>query len=314
MTTPITIAYTPDYLDWQLGPGHPTNPVRSKLAVEGLAELSLPIRMIAPTFDAERTLRLASEVHDPAYVAEVLAGRCDEWSGTQETLGRVASVMFTGTVDLVDAMVVDGLVPRIYFNPQGAKHHAHDGRSGGFCVFNDMAWAAQRFTALGNKVLYVDWDAHHGDGVEELLLGKPLAVTASIHDGTIFPGTGRSGHDRTRGAYNWALPAGAGDDELLAALSEVAWLFGEVRPDVVLLACGADGLAGDPLSTLQYTLGGIFKAAGWLGHLCAAAGVPALVGGAGGYQPETETPQAWVETIRTLHGAFDSDPDRSMSS
>ena len=61
---------------------------------------------------------------------------------------------------------------------------------------------------------------------------------------------------------------------------------------------------GDPLSTLQYTLGGIFKAAGWLGHLSAAAKVPVPVGGAGGYLPETDTPRAWADTIRALHAAF----------
>jgi acetoin utilization protein AcuC len=313
MTTPITIAYTPEYLDWKLGPGHPTNPIRAKRAAEGLADWGLSTRMLRPVFDAERTLRLASEVHDPAYVTEVLAGRSGEWAGTQEKLARAASVMFTGTVDLVGAIVADGFAPRVYFNPQGAKHHAHRDHSSGFCVFNDMAWAAQRFTGLGKRVLYVDWDAHHGDGVEALLRNNPAAITASIHDRSIFPGSGLDGHDEDRGAYNWALPAGGGDDELLAAFGEIAWLFHDVSPDVVLLACGADGLAGDPLSTLQYTLGGIFNTAGWLGHLCAAAGVPVLVGGAGGYQPETDTPRAWVETVRAIHGAFDSDPSLTMA-
>lgn len=311
MNTSITIAYTPQYLDWQLGAGHPSNPVRARLAVEQLVAQGFPTRVITPTFDADRTLRLAGEVHDVAYVEEVLAGRCDEWDGTNETLGRTASVMFTGTVDLVGAMLADGLLPGVYFNPQGAKHHAHHARSGGFCVFNDMAWAAQHFTGVGKRVLYVDWDAHHGDGVEELLLDNRLAVTASIHDGTIFPGSGRDGHDVSRGAYNWALPAGAGDFQLVMAMEEVSRLLHEMRPDVVLVACGADGLAGDPLSTLQYTIGGIFKAAGGLGYECASAGIPVLVGGAGGYQPETETPEAWVATVRALHGFIDDELDES---
>jgi acetoin utilization protein AcuC len=296
----ITIAYSDEYLDWQLGPDHPTNPIRAKLAVEGLVDRGCPLRTITPAFDRDRARRQAIEIHCPAYVDEVLAGRSAEWSGTQERLGQVASLMFTGTADLVGAIVADGFSPGVYFNPQGAKHHAHYDRSAGFCAFNDMAWAAQRFTQLGKRVLYIDWDAHHGDGVEGLLLDNRMAVTASIHDGTIFPGTGRDGHDEARGAYNWALPRGAGDDELLSAFGEIAWMFHELRPDVVLLACGADGLAGDPLSTLQYTLGGIFKTAGWLGNLCQVAGIPVLAGGAGGYQPETETPTAWVEAIRAL--------------
>lgn len=286
MTRPITIAYTPEYLDWRLGPGHPTDPVRAKRSVQELLDSDLPIRMLTPAFDAERTRRLAGEIHEPAYVAEVLAGRSGEWGGTQERLGRVASLMFTGTADLVDAVVADGLTPGVYFNPQGAKHHAHRDRSSGFCVLNDMAWAAQRFTGLDKRVLYVDWDAHHGDGVEALLRDYPGAVTASIHDGTIFPGTGLDGHDEQHGIYNWALPAGAGDEELLSAFVEVAGLFHEVRPDVVLLACGADGLAGDPLSTLQYSLGDSSRPRG---------GSATPRGGSATSAPRQECPCSWAE-------------------
>jgi acetoin utilization protein AcuC len=149
----------------------------------------------------ERIEREAGLVHDPAYVAAVRRGRCAEWSGTQERLGEVAALMFTGTLDLVEQLLIDDQ-PGIYFNPQGAKHHAHRDHASGFCVLNDMAWAATRLTGAGQRVIYLDWDAHHGDGVEALLLNTPEAVTASIQDRTIFPGTGRGWSDTMRGAYN----------------------------------------------------------------------------------------------------------------
>lgn len=193
--------------------------------------------------------------------------------------------------------------PAIYFNPQGAKHHAHHDHASGFCVLNDMAWAATRLAREGRKVAYVDWDAHHGDGVEALLLDNPAALTASIHDATIFPGTGHR-TDRARGAHNWPLAHGAGNDALLLSMASIVELLEHERPDVVLLACGADGLAGDPLSTLTYTLDGIARAAGLLGDWCAAHRVPVLAGGAGGYQPLTETPQAWALTTARLHESF----------
>jgi acetoin utilization protein AcuC len=306
-TIKVTIAYTPGYLDWKLGAGHPTNPERARLAVEKLttwaATNGVELATRVPGLEWTRIEREAGLVHDTAYVDEVRSGRCAEWPDTQERLGEVAALMFTGTVDLIEQMLIDDQ-PGIYFNPQGAKHHAHRDHGSGFCVLNDMAWAATRLAKLGKRVLYIDWDAHHGDGVEALLLNTPKAVTASIHDGTIFPGTGRDGSDPARGAYNWALPAGCGDTGLDTAICDVIRLADELQPDVVLLACGADGLADDPLSTLNYSLPGIEHAAAAVGSWCGRHRVPIVVGGAGGYQPLTQTPEAWARTIISLHTAM----------
>lgn len=301
MSAPVTIAYTPAYLDWQLGDTHPTNPERARIAVELIEEWDRA-RCEWANPDATGVFEAAALVHDQDYLDRVRAGYSAEWSGCQPRLGEVAALMFAGTADLVERLLVDRAAGTrgIYFNPQGAKHHAQRDHSSGFCVLNDMAWAAKRLVAEGLTVLYVDWDAHHGDGVEALLHGYDGAVTASIHDANIYPGTGRDGHDVAAGAYNWGLPAGAGDDALATAMGEVLTLADELAPDVVLLACGADGLAGDPLSTLRFSLAGIADAATALGTWAATNDVPVLVGGAGGYQPLTETPQAWFETVRAL--------------
>ena len=314
MTVPVTVAYTPEYLDWRLGAGHPTNPERARLAVEQIRDWAaaedVEVRWQTPTLDLDRVFGEAPQVHNARYLAELAAGRCDEWSGTDRRLRDVAALMFTGTLDLVEDLLRDWR-PGIWFNPQGAKHHAHADRSSGFCVLNDMAYAATRLTADGKRVLYVDWDAHHGDGVEALLLDNPRAVTASIHDRTIFPGTGR-GSRPDLGAYNWPLAHGAGDADLAEAIGEVLDLAEQEAPDVLLLACGADGLAGDPLSSLTYTLEGIGAAAARIGAWTAERGLPVVVGGAGGYQPLTETPAAWALTVTTLYqahaGAFHQSP------
>ncbi len=79
-------------------------------------------------------------------------------------------------------------------------------RGSGFCVFNDMAWAAKHFADQGKRMLYVDLDAHHGDGVEALTRDEPLVMTCSVHDSTIFPG---SEARPRRGPAGLQLPAGS---------------------------------------------------------------------------------------------------------
>lgn len=201
----LAVAYDDGLLDWQLGDGHPTNPIRAKLAVAALQERGLPL--VVEPITCELTDELEA-VHAPTYVCEVLDdGRSNEWTGSRPELGAVAAHMFAGTVQLARA-VSAGQV-EVGFSPQGAKHHAMADRSSGFCVFNDMAWAAQYFAGLGERVLYVDVDAHHGDGVEALTRDNPLVMTCSVHDSTIFPGTGHA-HEPTHNVLQLFSRAGGG--------------------------------------------------------------------------------------------------------
>lgn len=295
----IHIAYTDRYLDWRLGANHPTNPERAQIAVETLLERSLPITMVNPDIMPYDAMALSGEgLHDSDYVLQTLDGYSNEWSGRREDLGATALLMYAGTARLTELMV-NGEA-RVAFNPQGAKHHAMHAWSSGFCVFNDMAWAAREFASLGMRVMYVDWDAHHGDGVEAMLLDRPDIVTASIHDGGIFPGTGQA-HMPEHGAYNWPLGYGAGDVEFRAAIDDIVLLANDVKPDVVLLATGADGHVTDPLSTICFDYPGYAYAAE------AVAGIAldysegrVLIGGAGGYQPHTHTPLIWADVVSTV--------------
>jgi exodeoxyribonuclease V gamma subunit len=165
-------------------------------------------------------------------------------------------------------------------------------RGSGFCVFNDMAWAAKHFAGQGRRVLYVDLDAHHGDGVEALTRDEPLVTTCSVHDSTIFPGTGHDSEPDRR-VHNFPLGRGAGDAELLASVGAVVQLADDWRPQVLLVAIGADDHVTDPLSSLRYSYEGYREAARALGALAARHRTPVLMGGAGGYQPLTHTPAVW---------------------
>jgi acetoin utilization protein AcuC len=295
----ITIAYTPGYLAWE---GSHASPQRARLAVEHILARTesegIATTIIEPEFDADRIREELALVHDPAYVDGVLAGK----RGVPNKLqGKTASLMHLGTSDLVAQIEADGFKPQVYFNPQGAKHHAAKDHASGFCVFNDHAWAAQHWAAQGKKVAYLDWDAHHGDGVEALTRDNVNILTASIHQGGIFPGTGNRTSHKHR-ALNYPLDSGDGDVELLEAVEDALYAIRDFEPDVILLACGADGLAGDPLAQLMFTIeDGIIPAARLVGQLAKELGVPVLVGGAGGYQPFTYVPIAWAETILTIH-------------
>ena len=298
--TELHIAYGNDYLDWQLGEGHPTNPERALLATDLLINKlgKDSVKIVAPKH-TDADIKELHKVHHPAYIQEVLLGLSDEWEGTKTELGLTALKMFAGTARLVEKIIAGEI--QIGFNPQGAKHHAHYDYSSGFCVFNDFAWAGKKFGEAGLKTMYIDWDAHHGDGVEALLYHTDIP-TMSIHDGTVFPGTGLEGHDEKNSVYNWALPRGAGNLEFAKAMDDIRELADKYQPDVVLLATGADGHKTDPLASLQFDYDGYAYASDIVADIANTyAQGRVLIGGAGGYQPHTHTPSIWAEVVANVY-------------
>jgi acetoin utilization protein AcuC len=295
----LYVAYGDEYLDWRLGKEHPTNPERAQLAVSFLRErLSDNLEMVLPKIkktDRESLLN----VHDKSYVSDVLdKGVSYEWSGENPKLGRTALSMFAGTARLTELMLRGDA--RVAFNPQGAKHHAHYDSSSGFCVFNDMAWAAKEFAKSGLKPMYIDWDAHHGDGVEELLFDTDI-LTCSIHQAKWFPGTGTKSYPKNK-AYNWALPADSGDREFAKSMLEIKALAEDYKPDVVLLATGADAHKTDPLSYLNFDYAGYAFASSVVSEIAINyAQGRVLIGGAGGYQPHTHTPMIWSQVVGDIY-------------
>jgi acetoin utilization protein AcuC len=310
----ILISYSDAYLNWKLGSGdgsHPTNPVRAKIAVD-ILKSELPdfeIEIIEPTFEPEDRERLL-DVHSALHVSDVLdKGLSYEWDGKSRTNADTAALMFGGTVRLVERMLKsDGPGVRVAFNPQGAKHHAHADYSSGFCVFNDMAWAAREFVRAGKKVVYIDWDAHAGDGVQAILENTETP-TFSVHGHGIFPNradTSVEGQtknylymDDERGWYNYNLQPGEGDDAFLWAVEDICNKVLDYEPDVILLATGADGHEGERWG-LKYTLEGYIEAAERVRDLAERLGASVLIGGAGGYQPYTWTPRVWAEVVKTI--------------
>jgi acetoin utilization protein AcuC len=310
----LTIAYSDDYLNWRLGSkdgSHPTNPIRAKLAVELITrELGADsiLEVIEPTYK-RRDRRAIESIHDPKYVAEVIdKGISYDWLGEDLLNGHTAAQMFSGTARLVEKIIAGET--RIGFNPQGAKHHAQYDHSAGFCVFNDMAWAAKEFAKAGLKTAYIDWDAHAGDGVQHLLEDTDTP-TFSIHGHGIYPLdplTYMRGRDDAnylfqlpdKGIYNYNLQRGEGDDAFAWAIDDIGEKLKQYKPDVILLATGADAHEGESWG-LKYTYEGYAyaaqKVAEWANTYSKGR---VLIGGAGGYQPHTHTPRIWANVVEDI--------------
>src|SRR5207249_1323033 len=154
------------------------------------------------------------------------------------------------------------------FHPGGGLHHAMAERASGFCIYNDPALAIALARRAGLRVLYVDLDVHHGDGVQAIHLGDPGVLTLSFHETGryLFPGTGGVGELGEGAAagtsVNVPLEPGTGEGAWLEAvralLPELAAAFGS---DVIVSQHGADSHAWDPLAHLRVTTTAMGEAA-----------------------------------------------------
>lgn len=291
----IVLVHSDEYANWVFDSHHPTQGRRFMLArkmlFEQASDLGLRVEELESDYLPERdVLHL---VHTPEYVEQVLSdGFSNEWAGSRTDLGALARRMAGGSFVAAQALVDGSTLTAVNF--AGAKHHAMADHSSGFCVFNDHALVATYLLENNDdvhRIAIIDFDAHHGDGSEVLLSHEPRAVTFSIHDSTIFPWTG---HDDApeRGVFNRPLASGSGDAELLAGIEDFNRVASEFNPDLIFVAMGADGHLTDPLSTLTYSIEGMTAA---ITELRAAFPLtPFLLGGAGGYKPDSVTPQVWA--------------------
>jgi acetoin utilization protein AcuC len=294
--TAVVLVHHDDYAGWVFDSHHPTQGRRFTRARELLLDSAnkAGIEVIEVASDLLPDRAVLETVHDSGYIDEVIAhGRCGEWTGDRPDLARIAHRMVGGTLLAARALVEGRALTAVHF--PGAKHHAMRDHSSGFCVFADFAITARHLVddpdSGIDRIAILDIDAHHGDGTEVLLLDEPRALTFSIHDHTIFPGTGHA--DYPEGcAYNQPLEAGSGDADLAQGVRRFADLAREFDPQMVFIAMGADGHDADPLSSLRYSIPGMQAAVSQV--RLAFPELPMLLGGAGGYLPDTVTPQAWA--------------------
>ena len=192
----------------------------------------------------------------------------------------------------------------IAFNLLGGFHHAFSDRASGFCYLNDVVLACMKLADAGKRVLYLDLDAHHGDGVQAAFYGRKDVMTISLHESgkTLFPWGGfedEIGEGAGRGYnINVPLPAETYDAAFLTALDSVAVPLAEdFEPDALVLELGMDILAGDPLTHLRMTNNVVVE----IVERVLKLNCPILVTGGGGYHVEN-TVRGWALAWRTFCG------------
>jgi acetoin utilization protein AcuC len=303
MKQPVYLIHSDEYKNWIFDPTHPTqgrrfNNARDLLITSAKKE-GIDVVEVLPRTATEAELQ---RVHTHTYIDEVLNQHIStEWDGERPDLASLSSLFVGGTLTALDALLTNKTKLAIHF--PGAKHHAQSDHSSGFCIFNDFAIAADIASKdHGKNIIIIDIDAHHGDGVENLTADNPKVLTFSVHQDGIFPGTG----DESKPGYFYNIPleAGAGDKDLLDAIEQFIDVIGardriwDWQPDLLFITCGADGHKEDPLTSLEYSVDGYIAVAKRLKQRF--PDLPILLGGAGGYLPDTRTPEIWAGVALNL--------------
>jgi acetoin utilization protein AcuC len=293
------------------GRDHPFNARRHDTFFEAFALAGLEQR--TRRYLPRSATRAELELFHTARYLDFVAARCAEGVGyldggdtpAQRGLDAAAAVVVGTTLEACRRVLV-GEVARSFCPVGGLHHGARDGAAG-FCVYDDCGVAIEWLRRQGlRRIAYVDIDAHHGDGVYYAFEDDPDLLFADIHqDGrTLYPGTGHAdetGRGRARGTkLNLPLAPGARDAEFMAAWDEVERYLEATPPEFVLLQCGADSIAGDPLAQLRLTPASHAHAARRLATIASRPGCRGLVAVGGGGYDRDNLAAAWVGVVRSL--------------
>ena len=230
-------------------------------------------------------------------------GDCPVFNGLYEYAVLACGATMTGA-----RLILSGET-RIAFNPSGGYHHAFPERAAGFCYITDVALACMVLAEQVKRVLYLDVDVHHADGVQSAFYSRSDVLTISFHETgtTLFPGTGfvdEIGIGEGRGyCVNAPLPPGTYDEAYLRAFRAIVPPLAKAYdPDVIVLELGMDALSGDPLAHLSLTN----NAHAEVTRLVLGFNKPLLVTGGGGYHVRN-TVRGWALAWSVLCGEDSED-------
>jgi len=249
-TQPLLV-FGPRSATYDFGPSHPLTPRRFGPGIDLLRALGAePGLAPEPATDDEllwchtqRYIDVVKRFSDEAATAGCLEAEAGIGSGGDDPpflgMHEAAAAVAGGSIRAMEA-ILRGDVEHA-FHPGGGLHHAMPSRASGFCIYNDPALAIARARQDGLRVLYVDLDVHHGDGVEAIHAHDPEVLTVSFHESgrSLFPGTGFADEigegDAAGTVVNVPLPPDTGDGAWLDAVTTlVPELAAAFRPQIVV--------------------------------------------------------------------------------
>lgn len=271
--------FDPDVSNFHYGKGHPMKPHRIALTNSLIHSYDLEKYMDIVT--PKQTQNHLENYHTKEYISSLKnlskTDDCPCFPGIEEYCNRYSLNSITA------AQLLNNY--DIAINWSGGLHHAKKTEASGFCYVNDIVLAIQYLLTTYKKVLYIDIDIHHGDGVEEAFFDNEQVVTLSFHKfgDNFFPGTGEifNGCRKTLGTViNVPLKSGMDDFSYKYIFEPIVEKTVEKHnPDVIVIQCGADSLAGDRLGCFNLSIYGHGECLKFVKNL----GKKMLVLGGGGY-------------------------------
>ncbi|CAJ0628543.1 7173_t:CDS:10 [Entrophospora sp. SA101] len=311
----VVYYYDEDVGNFTYGPGHPMKPHRMRMTHDLVINYNLfrKMEILTPKRASPRQM---TRFHTDEYIDflyRVTPLNVEELSQQQtrfnvgedcpifDGLFEFCSISAGGSIDAANKLTSGDA--DIAINWSGGLHHAKRFEASGFCYVNDIVLAILELLRYYQRVLYVDIDIHHGDGVEEAFYTTDRVLTCSFHKfGQFFPGTGDVsdiGIGRGKNyAVNFPLKDGMDDMSYNSVFCPVVeHIINWYRPGVIVLQCGADSLAGDRLGCFNLSMKGHAECVKFVKGF----NLPLLVVGGGGYTIRNVA-RAWTYETGVLIG------------
>ena len=298
--------------DYHFGEEHAFGPLRHQAFLEGMDRQGLAplVEWLKPV---QCDLQSLQSFHNNEFV-EMVRQRSEAGTGfldsgdtpARKGIFEAASTVVGSVLDMIDR-VMDKQFRR-GFVPIAGLHHGYRDHCSGFCVFNDCAIAIEHLRKRYHlkKVLYVDIDAHHGDGVFYNYDSDSNLFIVDIHeDGRfLYPGTGaadETGCGPANGTkMNFPMPMQANDEDFSRLWSEAEAFIKSVEPEFIILQCGADSMKGDPITHLECSQKSYQLAAESLSRIADEFCDGRMIAlGGGGYNMENIS-LAWPVVVRAM--------------